>query len=539
MDHRRRRPDQGLTTSGCLPDPTVVTLSERLRYNPHMRGYLVTNGVVRQSRRDVQRENVSLSSSAKAGIREGAAHYAPQLSDGRGSWESEKHLCDAWASGGLNARNRKLRTLAGASVEVIHTGGRNSGDGPDFLDAVIAIASPGQPPRIVSGDVEMHLRAPDWFAHGHDANPAFASVILHVVEDACGLTEIAGAPLLEFLPPPHRRGTRKNAGAQRGRGIRGGRNLAALLDSLGDARLEERAAAMEGDIAVVGSEQALYEALFRGLGYTRNMTAFQEVARLLPIEALRGLTQGAPNEESRIARLTGLLFGAAGLLPSQRGRAAQGRLSFDELPLSSVDGYTAAAEAEWARHPGLESLPRGSWQTFRVRPDNHPIRRTGVAAEMMRSWLTGPELPETLRRIVIEGVTPRETATRLIETLTIPPVGYWASHRDFGLARRGEPSALLGRGRALDMLATAVLPFLLAMADLNSDIELERRTREVYAVLPNPGESDAARRARRLLAGNEGEATTRLSARRYQGFLSWASANSLGAARESLPLFAE
>ena len=510
-----------------------------------MRGYLVTNGVVRQSRRDVQQENVSLSSSAKAGIREGAAHYAPQLSDGRGRWESEKHLCDAWASGGLRARNRKLRTLAGMPVGVIHMGARNSGDGPDFLDAVIAIASPGQPPRIVSGDVEMHLRAPDWFAHGHNANPAFASVILHVVEDACGLTEIAGAPVLEFLPPPHRRGTPKNAEAQKGRGIRSGRDLAALLDSLGDARLEERAAAMEGDIAVVGPEQALFEALFRGLGYTRNMTAFQEVARLLPIQTLRGLAEGGQNDETRVARLTGLLFGTAGLLPSQRDRAAQGRL-LEDAPASDgfrarlfADDYTARAEAEWARHPGLESLPRGSWQTFRVRPDNHPVRRMGVAVEMMRPWLMGPELPETLRRIAIEGVTPRETATRLIEALIVPPTGYWASHRDFGLARRGEPSALLGRGRALDMLATAVLPFLLAVADLESDIELERRTRDVYTVLPNPGESDAARRARHLLARNGGETATRLSARRYQGFLSWASANSLGASRESLPLFAE
>ena len=504
-----------------------------------MRGNIVTGGIVGQSRRNAQHDYDDFRPSIRAGIRDGMAHYATRVSDEQAGWPSEKHLCDAWASGGLNARNRKLRTLAGMPVEVIHTGARNSGDGPDFLDAVIAIESPGQVRRIVSGDIEMHLRAPDWHAHGHDGNPAFASVILHVVEDACGLTEIAGAPVMEFLPPPHRRGKRKNDGAQRGRGIRGGRNLAALLDSLGDARLEERAAALEGDIAVVGSEQALYEALFRGLGYTRNMTAFQEVARLLPIQTLRGLTQGAPDEESRIARLTGLLFGAAGLLPSQRGKAAQSHLSISESAPNSLDAYTAAAEAEWARHPGLESLPRGSWQTFRVRPDNHPVRRMGVAVEMMRRRLTGPERSETLRRIVIERVTPREAVSRFIEALVIPPSGYWASHRDFGIDRRGEPSALLGRGRALDMLATAVLPFLLAVADLDSDLELERRTRDVYAVLPNPGVSDAARVARRLLAGNGDEAATRLSARRYQGFLSWASANSLGASRESLPLFPE
>ena len=507
-----------------------------MRYNPDMRGIDSVNGIELRRLRRASYSNGDARPSIRSGIRDGAAHYAVRVSEAQGAWPSEKDLCDAWESGVANRRGQRLRTVTGAAVEVLQPGVRNSGDGPDFLGAAIAIAPPGQPRRIIRGDVEMHLRATDWFAHGHETNPAFASVILHIVEDAQGMTEIAGAPVLEM-----RQGKRMVAGANRppraipGLGTRKARGVVEILDSLGDARLEERAAAMEGDIAVVGSEQALYEALLRGLGYTRNMTAFQEVARLMPIDTLRGFTNGAPDEEARLARLTGLLFGTAGLLPSQRSKEEQGRLSFAGQKTDARDHLTTAAEAEWARYPGLESLPRESWQTFRVRPDNHPIRRMGAAVEMMRRWLAGQGLPNDLRAAITEDESPRDTAARLTDTLIIPAGGYWASHRDFDVARRGRTSALLGWGRALDIIATAVLPFLLAVADLESDAELERRTREVYAALPNPGESEASRRARHLLQEGDKSHPVRLSARRYQGFLSL-SANSINGSRESLTL---
>ncbi|MCY4575482.1 MAG: DUF2851 family protein [Chloroflexi bacterium] len=503
-----------------------------------MRGIDVTYRVEKQRLRHALYFDVRDKPSIRSGIHDGAAHYAVGVSEALGAWPSEKHLCDAWESGAASKRKRPLRTVTGSRVDVVHVGARNSGDGPDFLGAIIGIESPGQPRRFIRGDVEMHLRASDWFTHGHDTNPAFASVILHVVEDAQGMTEIVGAPVLEMRQETRRR-KRMAAAANRqqrsdlGIGTVTPQGMAALLDSLGDSRLEERAAAMEGDIAVVGPEQALYESLLRGLGYTRNMTAFQEVARLLPIDALRGLTDGAPNEEARSARLTGLLFGTAGLLPSQRNGEKQGRLPFSESQSFDIDSFTASAETEWARYPGLGSLARGSWQTFRVRPDNHPIRRMGAAVELMRRWLQGPGMRNDLRIAVSKPESPRDAAACLIDALVIPSVGYWATRRDFGISWRGRPSALIGRGRALDMLATAVLPFLLAVADFESDTDLESRTRQVYAVLPNPGESEASRRARHLIAGNGGDQSPRLSARRYQGFLSL-TASSLNGARESL-----
>ncbi len=492
-----------------------------MRYNPVMRGIDSIGGA---------------KPSIRSGIRDEAAHYAIGVSEPPGVWPSEKDLCDAWESGTAKGRGQRLRTVTGAVIDVLQPGVRNSGDGPDFLGAVIAIDPPSQPRHVIRGDVEMHLRATDWFAHGHETNPAFASVILHVVEDAQGMVEIGGAPVLEMRRDARRKKRKAATTIPKVAGLSAGktRGVGAMLDLLGDARLEERAAAMEGDIAVFGPEQALYEALLRGLGYTRNMTAFQEVARLMPIDTLRGLTDSAPNEQVRVARLTGLLFGTAGLLPSQRGREAQGRLPFSEPMWNSCDNFTVSSETEWARYPGLESLPRGSWQTFRVRPDNHPIRRMGAAVELMLRWLQGPGLLNDLRGGVGEAENPRTAAARLVDALVIPSTDYWATHSDFGKLRRSRPSALVGRARALDMLATAVLPFLLAVADLESDMDLERKARQIYAVLSNPGESEASRRARHLLEGE----SLRLSARRYQGFLSL-TATAMNGSRESLSLPAE
>ncbi len=468
-------------------------------------------------------------------------------------WPSEEALALAWDA--REYLNGKLRTETGAEVQVVYPGRRNTGDGPDFLDALIVTGESDQPGRLTRGDIELHLRASDWYAHGHDENPAFACVILHVVANAGGMIRIAGAPILEIFPRPAKRRNRRGAvtglaaeygdpgkAAVRRAGARNPgdrsnreRRLESLLESLGDARLEERAAALEGDIALVGAEQALHEALFRGLGYTRNVTPFQEVARLLPIDSLRDMTAGAPSGASRHARISGLLFGTAGLLPSQRGAGRQSSLQdmgggdLQDRHLS--DAFTSIIESEWARFSGLESLPRGAWQTFRVRPDNHPARRTALAVELVERWLQGPGAADALMKAVRTAASPREAITALLDALMMPATGYWAVHRDFGVARRGGSSALLGRGRALDIIVTAVLPFLVAVADLEGDSLLGNRALAVHALLPSPDESGPVRHARAQLAKEYGDmaGSLRLSARSQQGLFHLASQYAGGA----------
>lgn len=74
------------------------------------------------------------------------------------------------------------RTTAGTRLAVRQPGVWNRGSGPDFRDAVVELNGEA---RI--GDVEIHLYREDWWRHGHHLDPAYDSVMLHVVLFAGGM----------------------------------------------------------------------------------------------------------------------------------------------------------------------------------------------------------------------------------------------------------------------------------------------------------------------------------------------------------------
>ena len=89
----------------------------------------------------------------------------------------EKNLVDWWLWQSEN--NDLLRTTEGERLIVLDSGRRNDGPGPDILNCHIIIEGVE-----LCGDVEMHQLAKDWFSHKHHMDPRYASVILHVVNDA-------------------------------------------------------------------------------------------------------------------------------------------------------------------------------------------------------------------------------------------------------------------------------------------------------------------------------------------------------------------
>src|SRR5690349_4762339 len=91
---------------------------------------------------------------------------------------SEAELADIWQQR-LYA-NHYLVDCCGRHLRVVFAGRRWGGPGPDFVGAVLALADGS----LLRGDIELHLRASSWAAHGHAADPAYANVMLHVVQTA-------------------------------------------------------------------------------------------------------------------------------------------------------------------------------------------------------------------------------------------------------------------------------------------------------------------------------------------------------------------
>lgn len=348
-----------------------------------------------------------------------------------------------------------LRTLDGEIVRVLHPGFQNLEGGPDFRGAVVQFGE--RPPR--SGDVEVDLRPSGWHAHGHDVNPTFRSVLLHVIWDgekaaAAGLKTlklrgVLDAPVGELS---------LLSGAEVGRGLGAGftgkcsgelrrlgeTGVEKLLCEAAAVRLEAKAAAYRARARQTGWEQALWEGLFRGLGYKHNSWAMQWLAEALPRVRIE-----APQEEGALL-LQSRLLGVSGLLPEDLLGAAK-----------SSSGYVRRVWDIWWRDRESFAdcvLPKSLWRLHGLRPANHPQRRLALGAR----WLVSEDLPGRLKDWCLQDISEGRLCASLAEVLEVGVDDFWSWHWSLGSARFPRPQRLLGLGRVSDLGMNVVLPWLYA-----------------------------------------------------------------------------
>jgi hypothetical protein len=222
-------------------------------------------------------------------------------------------------------------------------------------------------------------------------------------------------------------------------------------------------------------------------GYGGNGPPMLALARLLPW-----------SEVSRISASGGalaaeaLLFGAAGLLPSQRGHRGP------------LDPQVAALEAAFARRRHA-SLDAGVWKLWGVRPANAPARRIVAAVELLEA-LGAPSALLALARA-------RATKEVIAPFVALRARGYWINHYDLCAGPARLPAAFAGRSRALEIVINVVLPAAAAAGDR----DLAERARWLYERLPRPAAYGATRFIEEAL-GSEGERIP-INARRAQGLL--------------------
>ena len=424
-------------------------------------------------------------------VLERSANYDPSASGsskGPVGRIPEKLLARLWQK--RAARQEEFRTSGGRRVRVLYPGRPGVAAGPDFRDALLEVEGLG----LVQGDVELHVRQQDWYAHGHADDPNYNGVVLHAaLETSPQVTSLQSghqAPVISLaslldaedaLTPALSQQEREEGPGEKVWAIleargwprppakKGAAGLDDLLDAAGDARFKAKSGILGAFMREQSASQTLYEGIMEALGYRANRQPFLKLAHRAPWTALAREALAGPESECsgiierRLLELSGL--------SQSKERAGRRRMGYG-LPL-------AAAE----------------WHCFRVRPANHPRHRIAGAARLLARFL----YVESLETEVEEGqlirglgqVVDLGSAAKLTSALTVA-------------ADPGQPTAGLayvGAARAKDLAVNVVLPFFHALAEAENTgsspalklyhgfgkLQDNELTREMAALLLAPG----------------------------------------------------
>lgn len=374
-------------------------------------------------------------------------------------WDGQRFPADA------------LRTREGELLQVVYRGRRNGGAGPDFQDAIVA-DSRG---RLLKGDIELHVSAGSFRDHGHHLDARYNRLILHVVfhDDINENTMLANGrrvAVVALAPwvarrsdqlrfwlarPSHAVEPCHDTVARLGKPA-----VETLLLRLGRMRFRQKQAAFRSALMRMGANQALYEGILRTLGHSRNSEAFTALATVLPYEQLHSVIVG----EGGVRRGEALLLGTAGLL---------------DRPYPDQPSYLRELAALWKRESAAPRLPPGVCVLAGLRPANHPARRLAGAVRLFAA--RGPSLAGSLRDLLDTQMP----LPKLVWGWQVPADGFWRCWPAAASASQG--NALIGRGRALELLVNVVLPFAAAWGAARGIRALSEQAGAIYQRLPRPG----------------------------------------------------
>jgi len=378
----------------------------------------------------------------------------------------------------------------GERVKILYPG-RPTGDrGRDFSDAVISVGG-----VIITGDIEVHVKSSQWYAHGHHRDPVYNNIVLHVVmwnddERATILQNghcIPTVCLHPFLTRPLSELCATFSGLQdaiskcprvNGYSVR---SLIDVLSTAGRQRFDIKAAKIHSELTGEEPGQVLYRNLARALGYTRNTVPFERLAEKVPLTVLEGYGR----KFGVLSRA--FVLGMAGLLPSQRFHINSRLIECEEIE---------QLEEMWQSWDITETMAEADWCFYRVRPGNFPTRRLVALSFLITRYRYSGLLNGLLE--VIDGLYGKGIYHRIEDSLEIRGHGYWAYHFDFG-SKKAARSALLGRSKAGELAINVVLPFIWAWGDLTSNQDMKKNALNLYIGYPGLTENQITRYMKRQL----------------------------------------
>ena len=341
----------------------------------------------------------------------------------------------------------ELQTTDGRTVEVIDPGLHNRNAGPDFFNAKVRIGG-----TLWVGNVELHLKSSDWYAHGHDRDPRYDNVVLHVVCQAdCDVLTNEGhyLPQLEVPIAPQLKHNYEEL-------LREDQyppcykivpqlsrlTVHSWMAALQTERLEQKTQAIaERARRCDGSwEAAYFTTLARNYGFGVNGDAFEQWAMNIPLQAV-----GKHRDD--LFQVEAIFMGQAGLLTPE---SVPERYRADAL----AEGYFTRLrnEYQYLSHKfSLQPMDYAYWRFLRLRPQNFPHIRIAQLARLYHERHS--ELSELLEC---------ETVEQLHKLLSTHVTPYWETHYTFGAESKHSDKRLSAASLNLLIINTAI-PVLFAV----------------------------------------------------------------------------
>jgi hypothetical protein len=299
---------------------------------------------------------------------------------------------------------------------VLNPGEYNRDSGPDFFNARISVAG-----TVWAGNVEIHIKSSHFDNHGHQHDPAFNNVILHVVVENDKIvynergeeiltTELSFDPSLfekyiSLVNNPYIIACQDEINKMDNILVRH------WLSSLLIERFQVKAESILKIYGETGNDwdETFYRLIARYFGFRVNTEPFEMLASALPFRIIR-------KHSDDIFQIEALLFGTAGLLETGLFKEA---LS-DEYYRHLIKEYSVLS-AKYS----LQPLHGWIWKFSRLRPSNFPTIRLSQLASML-------SVSGGLFSRVIES----DDLNYIRGLFEVSASGYWEDHFVFGKKSR-------------------------------------------------------------------------------------------------------
>ena len=263
-----------------------------------------------------------------------------------------------------------LTTTKCEELLIISVGQENHNTGPDFFNAQISIDN-----QKWAGNVEIHVNASDWYAHGHEQDVNYENIILHVVwENDIPVfrpdnTIIPTLELKNKVTPRVLINHQKLIGAKK-KWISCEKSIGSIddftlnnwLERLYFERLEQKSALITKLLEQSNNdwETVLFKLLLKNFGLKVNGDSFFSLSNTIDFSIVR-------KERDNLNGIEALLFGMAGLLNT----------STESTYAAYLKKEFAYLKAKYILTPAVTSV-----QFFRLRPNNFPTIRLSQLANL-------------------------------------------------------------------------------------------------------------------------------------------------------------